>query len=107
MGGVTYDFFFILFFIRHCPRLETNELKPLEDLFEIEDAKYPVIQSRPYLLGSRAVKDESGNNSASRNETPRSSFGRPLRKSAEKDQCYKDTNSSKSLSAKTRASIIK
>ncbi|XP_019458345.1 PREDICTED: shugoshin-1-like isoform X3 [Lupinus angustifolius] len=69
---------------RHCAKLGSGELKPLENLFEIEDAKYHVIQSR--------------------NEAPRCSFGIPLRKSVENAKSYKDTNSSKTKSqfAKTR-----
>ncbi|OIW03908.1 hypothetical protein TanjilG_30184 [Lupinus angustifolius] len=87
---------------RHCAKLGSGELKPLENLFEIEDAKYHVIQSRrSYLRGSQ---DENGNNSTSRNEAPRCSFGIPLRKSVENAKSYKDTNSSKTKSqfAKTR-----
>ncbi|CAL0321951.1 unnamed protein product [Lupinus luteus] len=87
---------------RHCAKLGMGELKPLENLFEIEDAKYHVIQSRrSYLRGSQ---DENGNNSTPRNETPRCSFGIPLYKSVEKAKSYKDTDSSKtkSQSAKTR-----
>ncbi|KAK7261299.1 hypothetical protein RIF29_27608 [Crotalaria pallida] len=92
---------------RNCARLESHELKPLENLFEIEDAKYHVIQSRTYLRSNRAEKEETGYNSASRNETPRCSFGIPLRKSVERGQSsYKDTNSSKKQSAKTRASRL-
>ncbi|KAE9600582.1 hypothetical protein Lal_00046031 [Lupinus albus] len=87
---------------RHCAKLGRGELKPLENLFEIEDAKYHVIESRSYLRGGS--KDEKGNNSTSRNDAPRCSFGIPLRKSVEKSKSYKDTNSSKTItqSAMTR-----
>ncbi|KAI4322323.1 hypothetical protein L6164_022028 [Bauhinia variegata] len=80
-------------------RLRRHEHEPLENLFEIEDAKYPINHSGHDSLSSPAVKDETGENSALRNDAPRSSFGRPLRKAAaDKVHSYKE----RSLKAKLR-----
>ncbi|KAK4286414.1 hypothetical protein QN277_002972 [Acacia crassicarpa] len=61
---------------RHSAKVTTHEREALEDLFEIEDAKYPVTVT--------------GENSSLGNQGPRSSFGRPQRKAAEKVQSYKE-----------------
>ncbi|XP_028776238.1 shugoshin-1-like [Neltuma alba] len=59
---------------RHSAKVTTHEREALEDLFEIEDAKYAV----------------TGENSGLGHQGPRSSFGRPSRKAAEKVQSYKE-----------------
>ncbi|XP_061339925.1 SHUGOSHIN 2 [Gastrolobium bilobum] len=76
---------------RHSATFKTHQLEPLENLFEIEDANYLVTQSRPNMLSSVAVKDETGESSILlRKEAPRSSFGRPLRRAVQKVQTYKE-----------------
>lgn len=72
---------------RHSATFKTHEHEPLENLFEIEDA---LTQSRPNMLSSPAVKAETGESSVLRNEAPRFSFGRPLRRATEKVQSYKE-----------------
>ncbi|KAL1361505.1 hypothetical protein AAHE18_03G008700 [Arachis hypogaea] len=62
---------------RHSAFVETHEHEASENLFEIEDT----IMVHPCSAGER---------SKLRNEAPRSSFGRPLRRAAEKVQSYKE-----------------
>ncbi|XP_057752782.1 shugoshin-1-like isoform X2 [Arachis stenosperma] len=62
---------------RHSAFVETHEHEASENLFEIEDT----IMLHPCSAGER---------SKLRNEAPRSSFGRPLRRAAEKVQSYKE-----------------
>ena len=64
---------------RHSTTFKTHEHEPLENLFELEDA---------IKLSSSAVN--TGESSTLRNEAPRTSFGRPLRRAAEKVQSYKE-----------------
>ena len=75
---------------RQSARFRTGESEPLENLFEIEDAKYPITQCGLNLPSSSAVKDEAVENCDIRNEAPRCSFGRPMRKAAEKVQSYRE-----------------
>ncbi|KAL4393748.1 hypothetical protein AHAS_Ahas02G0083000 [Arachis hypogaea] len=62
---------------RHSAFVETHEHEASENLFEIEDT---------IILHSCSA----GERSKLRNEAPRSSFGRPLRRAAEKVQSYKE-----------------
>lgn len=75
---------------RHSATFKTHEHEPLENLFEIEDAQYALTQSRPNKLSFAVVKTERGENSGLRNEAPRYSFGRPLRRAVEKVPSYKE-----------------
>ncbi|KAJ1376594.1 Shugoshin, C-terminal, partial [Sesbania bispinosa] len=75
---------------RHSATFKTHEHEPLENLFEIEDAQYLVTQSGPNMLSLPAVNSETGESSVLRNEAPRYSFGRPLRRAAEKVHSYKE-----------------
>ncbi|TKY67159.1 Shugoshin-1 protein [Spatholobus suberectus] len=70
---------------RHSTTFKTHEHEPLENLFELEDATYLVTQS-----GSPNSKSERGESSVLRNEAPRCSFGRPLRRAVQKVQSYKE-----------------
>ncbi|KAF8396523.1 hypothetical protein HHK36_018147 [Tetracentron sinense] len=86
---------------RKSARFKSEQSEPTEDLFEIEDAKFPVCsqlddptqEDGPFLLDSSARKEEQDENSASRyinQELRRSSIGRPSRKAVEKVQSYKE-----------------
>ncbi|KAK7404795.1 hypothetical protein VNO78_05754 [Psophocarpus tetragonolobus] len=72
---------------RHSTMVKTHEHEPLENLFELEDATYLVMQSGPNMMRSPSSESE---NSVSRNETPRCSFGRPLRRAVQKVHSYKE-----------------
>ena len=85
---------------RQSARFKSHEREPTENLFEIEDAKLLVSQSRensiqeePVPLNSSFKNEDEGENCVPRNEAQaslRSSIGRPLRKAAEKVQSYKE-----------------
>ncbi|KAG4979886.1 hypothetical protein JHK85_033844 [Glycine max] len=68
---------------RHSTTFKTHEHEPLENLFELEDATYLVTQSPISKTGR-------GKSSDSRNEAPRCSFGRPLRRAVQKVHSYKE-----------------
>ncbi|KAK2433862.1 Shugoshin C terminus [Trifolium repens] len=73
---------------RHSATSKVHQHEPLENLFEIEDAQYAITQSdKP---SSSSVKTERRENTCLRNEAPRHSFGRPLRRAAEKVPSYKE-----------------
>ncbi|KAK9279572.1 hypothetical protein L1049_013251 [Liquidambar formosana] len=85
---------------RQSARFKSQQREPIENLFEIQDAKFPVSQpldnpmheDGPTVLGS-SVGEEEEQRSASRfeaRESQRSSIGRPLRRAAEKVQSYKE-----------------
>ncbi|GAU41240.1 hypothetical protein TSUD_97750 [Trifolium subterraneum] len=73
---------------RHSATSKVHQHEPLENLFEIEDAQYTITQSDK--VSSSSVKTERRENSCLRNEAPRHSFGRPLRRAAEKVPSYKE-----------------
>ncbi|CAI8616339.1 unnamed protein product [Vicia faba] len=76
---------------RHSATSKVHELEPLENLFEIEDAQYAITQSgSSNKLNTSSVKTERGVSSDLRKEAPRHSFGRPLRRAAEKVPSYKE-----------------
>lgn len=78
----------------------SEETEPVEDLFEIDDAKFPasplrdavVHESGPTLDASVHEEHEEGNGSLKMEaqECKRRSSGRPLRRAAEKIQSYKE-----------------
>ncbi|WJX50162.1 hypothetical protein P8452_36506 [Trifolium repens] len=73
---------------RRSATSKVHQHEPLENLFEIEDAQYAITQSdKP---SSSSVKTERRENTCLRNEAPRHSFGRPLRRAAEKVPSYKE-----------------
>ncbi|XP_045827876.1 shugoshin-1-like isoform X3 [Trifolium pratense] len=73
---------------RHSATSKVHQHEPLENLFEIEDAQYAITQSDKPI--SSSAKTERRENSCLRNEAPRHSFGRPLRRAAEKIPSYKE-----------------
>ena len=76
---------------RHSAASKVHVHEPLENLFEIEDAQYAITQSgHNNELSTPAVKTERGESSNLRNEAPRHSFGRPMRRAAEKVPSYKE-----------------
>lgn len=75
---------------RHSTTFKTHEHEPLENLFELEDAIYLVTQSRPNMLRSPSSKSERGESPDLKNEAPRCSFGRPLRRAVQKVHSYKE-----------------
>ncbi|KAI5388988.1 shugoshin-1 isoform X1 [Lathyrus oleraceus] len=75
---------------RHSATSKVHEHEPLENLFEIEDAQYAITQSGSNKLSTSAVKTERRVSSDLRKEAPRHSFGRPLRRAAEKVPSYKE-----------------
>lgn len=76
---------------RHSAASKVHVHEPLENLFEIEDAQYAITQSGHNIkLSTPSVKTERGESSSLRNEAPRHSFGRPLRRAAEKVPSYKE-----------------
>lgn len=94
------------FSIRRClrrqsARFKSEEPEQAEDLFEIEDAKFPVSPVVDDLVhdigrtrsGLSAKKEDEGNTSHrfEAQQMRRSSVGRPLRRAAEKVQSYKET----------------
>jgi len=74
---------------RHSTTFKTHEHEPLENLFELEDA-YLVTQSGSNTMRSPTSKTERGEKSDLRNEAPRCSFGRPLRRAVQKVHSYKE-----------------
>ncbi|CAK9159697.1 unnamed protein product [Ilex paraguariensis] len=87
---------------RHSARFKSEESKPTEDFFEIDEAKLPECPSRDDRMledGSATMsslvktedKDESSGPIYKPQEIGRSSIGRPLRQAAKKVQSYKET----------------
>ncbi|KAJ8750169.1 hypothetical protein K2173_014084 [Erythroxylum novogranatense] len=83
---------------RQSARFKSQEREPAEDLFEIEDAKFPDTQplaENPKQDGtslSNSSMETEGNwdQRNGKEVTQRSSIGRPLRKAAVKVQSYKE-----------------
>lgn len=87
---------------RQSARFKSHDREPIENLFEIEYANYPLAQSLenhmhegPLPLKSSIKKEEDGEMSVPRNEgqqpPQRSSIGRrPSRKAVEKVESYKE-----------------
>ncbi|XP_010267241.1 PREDICTED: uncharacterized protein LOC104604551 isoform X5 [Nelumbo nucifera] len=86
---------------RLCLRRQSTrfrQLEPTEDLFEIEDVKFPVHpllddqihDDIPISSNSPTTKEEAERKSAPKEELRRSSVGRPLRRAVEKVQSYKE-----------------
>ncbi|KAJ4978897.1 hypothetical protein NE237_009677 [Protea cynaroides] len=86
---------------RQSGRFKPEHPEPTEDLFEIEDAKFPlcpVVDDQMLEDGTNSLESSSGKaekegKSALKCNTQgprRSSIGRPLRKAAEKVQSYKE-----------------
>ncbi|XAR59699.1 hypothetical protein NMG60_11015630 [Bertholletia excelsa] len=92
---------------RQCLRRQSAKFKSeghdsMENLFEIEEAKFPVGQplnsaimcvGSASLLGTFIKKEEKDEHSASKSEageSQRTSLGRPLRKAVEKVHSYKE-----------------
>uniref|UniRef100_A0A2N9IVC1 Shugoshin C-terminal domain-containing protein n=1 Tax=Fagus sylvatica TaxID=28930 RepID=A0A2N9IVC1_FAGSY len=85
---------------RQSARFKSEEPEQTEDLFEIDDAKFPVspalddlVHESGQMLSGLSVKEEDEGNTALRleaQEMRRSSVGRPLRRAAEKVQSYKE-----------------
>lgn len=84
---------------RQSTRFISVKSEPTEDLFEIDDAKFPASQLHddpmhdncPTSLGSSGKKaNGDGALGVATPEFRRSSFGRPLRRAAEKVQSYKE-----------------
>lgn len=78
--------------------LKAESCVPTEDLFEIEDAKFPIFSgdnkgepkpSAPEVL-TKSVKVEDEEEVQVRSSLKRTSLGRPLRRAAEKVNCYKE-----------------
>lgn len=89
------------FCFRQSGRLQTRVPEPEENLFEIEEAKYPITQPVNIPKPDQKLEttcsspskegEESNSCSASGKEAAkRSSMGRPLRRAAEKVQSYKE-----------------
>lgn len=84
---------------RQSTRFISVKSEPTEDLFEIDDAKFPASQLHddpmhdncPTSLGSSGKKaNGDGALGVATPEFRRSSIGRPLRRAAEKVQSYKE-----------------
>ncbi|XP_040998268.1 shugoshin-1-like isoform X3 [Juglans microcarpa x Juglans regia] len=84
---------------RHClrrqsARFKSEEPERNEDLFEIDDAKFPAsppvddVHDSSQITSELPVKKEDEGVKAQ--EIRRSSVGRPLRRAVEKVQCYKE-----------------
>ncbi|KDP37449.1 hypothetical protein JCGZ_08290 [Jatropha curcas] len=73
---------------RQSARFKSQEREPKENLFEIEDLKFSISQSVDNPIQEDGLKKETL--CELRNEAPRSSFGRPVRRAAEKVQSYKE-----------------
>ncbi|XP_037492866.1 shugoshin-1-like [Jatropha curcas] len=73
---------------RQSARFKSQEREPKENLFEIEDLKFSISQSVDNPIQEDGLKEETL--CELRNEAPRSSFGRPVRRAAEKVQSYKE-----------------
>lgn len=86
---------------RQSARFISVKSEPTEDLFEINDAKFPVSQQCddlmhdgcPTSLSSPVKKENEGDYAleVAAPEFRRPSIGRPLRRAAEKVQSYKET----------------
>uniref|UniRef100_A0A5B7CBJ6 Putative shugoshin-1-like n=1 Tax=Davidia involucrata TaxID=16924 RepID=A0A5B7CBJ6_DAVIN len=96
---------------RQSARSTSRQQEPIENLFEIEDAKFPVVQPLHSSmhedgltsLGSSIKmqeKDEKCSHRFEAKESQRTSIGRPLRRAVEKVQSYKEA----SLNIKMRRS---
>lgn len=86
---------------RRCVRRQSaasrsQEREPAENLFEIEDVRFPVSNSRDKsmkengLTSSSITKEEICKPSNEAQVSHRSSIGRPSRRAAEKVQSYKE-----------------
>ncbi|OVA17973.1 Shugoshin [Macleaya cordata] len=86
---------------RHSTRLQSKQPEPTEDLFEIEDTKFPVSplldepmqENGPTSSNSSTIKEENNGRSSVMCDTPesrRSSIARPMRRAAVKVQSYKE-----------------
>ncbi|XP_073147945.1 uncharacterized protein [Henckelia pumila] len=88
--------------VRRQSTSKIQNLEPSENLFEIDDEKFPISissNSPTHVLGSSSSCPKKEVISDS-NESRRSSFGRPSRRAAEKVQSYKEIP----LNAKLRRS---
>ncbi|KAJ4971933.1 hypothetical protein NE237_005032 [Protea cynaroides] len=94
---------------RQSGRVKSEQPEPTEDMFEMEDTKFPIHSVlNDQMLESNSLESPSGKvekegKSAQKwgtQELRRSSIGRPLRKAAEKVQTYKEM----SLTVKLRRS---
>ncbi|GLT66782.1 hypothetical protein SLA2020_391310 [Shorea laevis] len=86
---------------RKSTRLQSQVPEPTEDVFEIDDTKFPISSLHeemvhvnvPASSASSTPKEEQGGINAPEGEVQelrRTSVGRPLRKAAEKVQSYKE-----------------
>lgn len=79
---------------RRSARFASQEREPAENLFEIEEAKYPIsrpLESGPSSSNPSSVKENDVPSRADELEAQkRSSIARPLRRAAEKVQSYKE-----------------
>lgn len=80
-------------------RFKTENSEPIEDVFEIDDQKFPVfplcddkvVTSVPITSSATFEQESKGRKNASEVlESRRSSVGRPLRRAAEKVETYKE-----------------
>ncbi|PON66477.1 Shugoshin, C-terminal [Parasponia andersonii] len=90
-------FYFIANYIRRLRRqsasFKSHEKEPTENLFEIEDAKFPASQAFDKLRHSTLEEEKEENciwRSAAVIGSQRSSIGRPLRKAAGKVHSYRE-----------------
>ncbi|KAI4386081.1 hypothetical protein MLD38_004047 [Melastoma candidum] len=87
---------------RQSGRFQTQVLEPEENLFEIEEAKFPITQpgsNKPKPDQESEItcpsppkegKESISSSTSVKETTKRSSMGRPLRRAAEKVQSYKE-----------------
>ncbi|KAF2300675.1 hypothetical protein GH714_015109 [Hevea brasiliensis] len=85
---------------RQSARFKSQERElPMENLFEIEDAKFPIPhqpldnpmqEDGQQLSGSSVVKEEKFGSENEAQVAARSSLGRPVRRAVEKVQSYKE-----------------
>ncbi|PKI51933.1 hypothetical protein CRG98_027585 [Punica granatum] len=79
---------------RQSARFMSQEREPAENLFEIEEAKFPITthpEAGPSSSDQSSMKEDKENDASSgADEDRRSSVARPLRRAAEKVQSYKE-----------------
>lgn len=77
---------------RKSARFKSHEKEPKENLFEIEDVKFPDNHTPDHsiLSGGRMPLNPLSQGKSDAGLSQRSSLGRPLRKVAEKVQSYKE-----------------